>query len=276
MHTLQSLLLCNSHHSPDLNWDKLVIAADLPAVKSHFCNSFNTARLLAVSAPHSGDWLHALSLATCSLKLDNKAIRIAIGLRLGVNLCDPRQCPCGKLVDARGTHGPSCRCGAARTIRHLQLNDIISRALVRANIPSVLEPTGLSRSDGKRSDGMTLIPWQGGKNVIWDVTVTDTIADFYLHLSTACAGSAAEGAASRKEMKYTALDYSYTFIPLAFETYRPINNKGIKFVQELGRRLRTISDDPRELVYLQRICITLQHFNAITFSDTFTLASETE
>ena len=103
----------------------------------------------------------------------------------------------------------------------------------------MLEPTGLSREDGKRPDGMTLIPWQGGNNVTWDVTVTHTITDSYLHLSAACAGSAAIEAASRKEIKYAAFDHSYTFIPLAFETYGPINNKGIKLLQELGRRLRT-------------------------------------
>ena len=80
---------------------------------------------------------------------------------------------------------------------------------------------------------MTLIPWQGEKNVTLNVTVTDTGADSYLHLSAACAGSAAEGAASRKERKYAALDHSYTFIPLGFETYGPINDKGTKFFQEL-------------------------------------------
>ena len=64
---------------------------------------------------------------------------------------------------------------------------------------------------------------------------------------------------------------------LAFETYGPINNKGIKFLQELGRRLRAISDDPRESAFLiQRISVTLQRFNAIAFSDTFTLVSERE
>ena len=114
------------------------------------------------------------------------------------------------------------------------------------------------------------------KNVTWDVTVTDTVTDSYLHLS-ACAGRAAEGATSRKEIKYAALDHSYTFIPLAFETYWLINDKGTKFLQELGRRLRTISDDPRELAFLRRrISITLQRFNAIAFSDTFIPGSETE
>ena len=146
-------------------WDKPVISADVAAVKSHLFDTFNTARLLAVSAPHSGDWLHALPLVTCGLKLDNEAIIIAVGLRLGVNLCEPHQCPCGKLGDARGTHGLSCKRGAARVIRHHQLNDIVRRAFVRANIPSVLKPSGFSRGDGKRPDGMTLIPWQGGKNV---------------------------------------------------------------------------------------------------------------
>ena len=111
------------------------------------------------------------------------------------------------------------------------------------------------------------------KNVTWDVTVTDTIADSYLHLSAACGGSAAKGAASRKKTTYAGLDYSYTLIPLAFETY----DKGTKFLQELGRRLRTISDDPRGSAFLrQRISITLQRFNAIAFSDTFTSTSQTE
>ena len=138
-------------------------------------------------------------------------------------MCEPHQCPCGKLVDARGIRGLSCKRGTARAIRHHQLNDIVRRALVIANIPSVLEPSGLSRGDGKQPDGMTLIPWQGGKNFTCDVTVTDTVADSYLYLSAACAGSVTEEEASRKEIKYADLDYSYTFIPLAFETYGPIN-----------------------------------------------------
>ena len=86
-----------------------------------------------------------------------------MGLRLGVNQCEPHQCPCGKLVDARGTHGLSCKRGTARAIRHYQLNDIVRRALVRANIPSVLEPSGMSRGDGKRPYGITLIPWRVAK-----------------------------------------------------------------------------------------------------------------
>jgi len=32
------------------------------------------------------------------------------------------------------------------------------------------EPHGLVRSDGKRPDGLTLVPWKGGKPLAWDVT----------------------------------------------------------------------------------------------------------
>ena len=31
--------------------------------------------------------------------------------------------------------------------------------IIRARIPSTVEPTGLSRSNGKRPDGLTLVPW---------------------------------------------------------------------------------------------------------------------
>ena len=201
----------------------------------------------------------------------------AVGLHLGINLCVTHYYPCGKLIGARGTLRLSCKRGAAKAMRHHLLNDIVRRTLVRANIPSVLESTGLSRGDGKTPDGMTLIPWQGGKNITWDVIVTNNIAYSYLHVSAAFAGGAADEAASKKEIKYTALDHSYTFIPLSFETYGSINNKGIKFLQELSRRLRTISEQPRESVFLlQRISVTLQRSTAIAFSDTFTMASETE
>ena len=92
----------------------------------------------------------------------------------------------------------------------------------------------------------------------------------YLRLTSAKAGGAAENAATRKEDKYVDHQQTYTFIPLAFETLGPINVKGVKFLQELNRHLAAISDDNRQTLFLfQRISITLQRFNAITFADTF-------
>ena len=45
-----------------------------------------------------------------------------------------------------------------------------------------------------------------GQSLTWDVTVTDTIADSYLHLTSAKVGGAAENAATRKEDKYISRD----------------------------------------------------------------------
>jgi hypothetical protein len=247
-----------------LEWDKPSIAADWAKLNASLPERHHQARLLAVSAPHSGDWLHALPISSCGLRLDDDAVRVAVGLRLGAKLCEPHQCSCGAKVGPEGTHGLACRRSAGRTTRHHALNDLVWRALGRANIPAVKEPVGLLRSDGKRPDGLTQIPWKAGKCMTWDVTVTDTLAESYLLATSSTAGAAAEGASERKEVKYQSLAATHTFIPLAFETFGPINSKGSDFLIQLGRRITACTRDMRETVFLfQRLSLSIQRFNAI-------------
>ena len=59
--------------------------------------------------------------------------------------------------------------------RHCVFNDIIWRAVGAAGIPAVKDPSGLDRQDGKRPDGLTLIPWHGGRSLVWDVTVSGVL-----------------------------------------------------------------------------------------------------
>jgi len=42
-------------------------------------------RYLASVAPHSGDWLLALPIANCGLRLEDEAVRVAVGMRLGLS-----------------------------------------------------------------------------------------------------------------------------------------------------------------------------------------------
>jgi hypothetical protein len=86
-------------------------------------------------------------------------------------------------------------------------------------VNSILEPNGLSRDDGKRPDGMTLVPWIKGQPLVWDVTVVDTLADSYVLKSSEVSGFAAEMACKRKHSKYSSIISSnYVFKGLALET----------------------------------------------------------
>jgi len=154
--------------------------------------------------------------------------------------------------------------------RHFQLNDVIFRALASADVPATKEPSGLVRTDGKRPDGVTLIPWQAGRSLTWDVTVAHTTAGSYLGNAASTAGGVTEMAAERKHEKYTELEKSYILQPLSFETLGPINSSGHSFILELGRRIAAISGDLRATTFLyQRLSITVQRFNAVAFRGCF-------
>ena len=196
-------------------------------------------------------------------------------MRLGVNLCEPHKCPCGTLVDARGTHGLSCKQVAGRVTRHHWINDLVWRAPSRANIPSCKKPIGLSCSDGRRLDGMTLIPWKSGTVLLWNVTIVNSVASSYLSASSSSAGSIAKMAAEKKEAKFADLSQFYLFHPLAFEALEAINASAITFFYDLGKRLSVVSGDARESEFLfQRLSVALQRFNSITFKETFSVFAE--
>ena len=202
--------------------------------------------------------------------LSDEALRVAVGYRLGANICLPHACSCGKMVDALGHHALSCARSAGRQSRHHSVNDLTLRALGKAQITATKEPVGLLRSDGKRPDGVTQVPWQRGRCAIWDVTVPDTTAASHLPNTVRCAGAAADLAAANKKLKYAALALSYLFVPVAIETLGPINSEGAEFLSDLGSRIASVSGDPRETTFLfQRISIAIQRGNALSFQGCF-------
>jgi len=108
----------------------------------------------------------------------------------------------------------------------------------------------------------------------WEVTVTDTLAELYIQATSSTAGTAAEGAADWKELKYQSLAHTHPFIPLAFETPGPINANGSAFLIQLGRRLSACTGDIRETFFLfQRLSLTIQCYNAICFNGSFCASS---
>jgi len=119
-------------------------------------------------------------IIACGLRLSDEAVRVAVGLRLGLDLCVPHTCCCGAQVDAQGLHAFVCKKALGRTVRHYMLNDIVWRDLTSSGFPASREPVGPVRQDGKRPGGLTSIPWQGGKPLTWDVTVVSTLATSYV------------------------------------------------------------------------------------------------
>jgi len=128
------------------------------------------------------------------------------------------------------------------------------------------ESDGLVRQNGKRPDGLTLIPYANGRSLTWDVTVVCSTADSYIDLTVQGPGSIAEMAASRKEVKYAA----HIFQPIAVETLSPINESARAFLEDLGRRISVLSGDDREHLFLfQRISVAIQRFHAVLLHDGF-------
>ena len=177
------------------------------------------------------------------LKLDPMSLKVASGLRLGSKLCHPHTCICGAKVESNGWHGLTCKMQMGRRSRHDQVNDLIRRALVQAKIPAVNEPSGLSRSDGKRPDGLTLTTWKSGKCLIWDVTVADTLCQSYINQTSKSASAAADTREIQKISKYTSLAENYQFTPIGVETFGSWGPEGIKLIKSIGRKVMEVTGE---------------------------------
>ena len=154
-----------------------------------------------------------------------------------------------------------------RSARHHALNDLIARSFASAGVPVTKEPIGLFRSDGKKPDGLTLVPWQSGKSLCWDVTVSCPLAESYVTEAAREAGAAAELAATRKEVKYSGIVGRHMFEPIAVETLGIFNASAIRLLNDLGRRISSISGDTRETSHLyQQVSVLVQRFNAVCYT----------
>jgi len=108
------------------------------------------------------------------------------------------------------------------------------------------ERASLTVQSGKRPDGTTLLPWATGKPLAWDVTVLDTFADSHIGDTATEPAAAANKAAVNKIAKYAELANTHIFSPVAIETAGAWNHLAIELVQEIGRRITAVTEEPRE------------------------------
>ena len=189
----------------DATFDQLITDLDVENVK----------RLNAYQDPFGSAWLNVVPRKNLGLKLTDQQLRISVSLRLGAKICEKHTCRCGKLVEENGHHGLSCVRSAVRFSRHHNLNTLLKQALSSIKVPSILDPNGLTRTDGKHPGGITLAPREEGKQLVWDVTCVDLLAPSRIENgSVANPSTVAEDAEELKTAKYVCLtDKRYIFQP---------------------------------------------------------------
>ena len=253
-----------SFASRQREWDGPKAEASVWSIWDLAISDVAKARLLSVSCTESGAWLNALPLSSIGLRMDDDVVRIAMGLRLGLPLCSLHTCSgCGGDVQEDGIHGLSCRYSTGCHSRHVALNDIVKRSLDAAKIPSNLEPSGLYRGNGKRLDGASVVPWQRDKILIWDATCSDTFASSYRDIAVQEPEAVAAASEHRKWAKYSHLEATHHFVPLAVESLCVLGHEARAFIRDLVLHLTSATDDQQlHQFLLQRVAVAIQRGNA--------------
>jgi len=177
----------------------------------------------------------------------------------------------------QGNHALCCRKQRGRHARHTMCNDIIQRALQGIDVPSALEPSGLSRTDGKRPDGVTLIPWTRGRSAIWDFTCAHRLAASHYRL----AGDAGASVAAHKETlkcgKYDELasKNNLIFHPISCETLGGFGPQSRDFIRQLSdRAVKKTGEKCFAISLRQRLGIAIQVGNAISIQQSLLKTAE--
>ena len=93
---------------------------------------------------------------------------------------------------------------------------------------------------------------------------------FYAAISSVSAGLVVEQSSARKLTKYSELDNSRVFVPIALESFGPICAGALTFLSEHERHISVVTEDMRETTFLfQRLSIAIQRFNCILFKSSF-------
>lgn len=103
-------------------WDKIVIKKKESELE--FDDFKDIARIKALKNREAGAWLQTYPSKNVGMFMNDQSFQVAIGLRLGCELCREFQCSCGVTIDKKGLHSLSCSKNAGRYFRHAEVNTI--------------------------------------------------------------------------------------------------------------------------------------------------------
>ena len=181
--------------------------------------------------------------------MSDEQFTTAIALRLGAPVCSTHLCVCGTEVERSAQHALVCNKLKSRHARHRLGNDIIFRALKAADVPTTLEPLGLSRTDGKGPDGASVLPWKAGKALVWDFTCVHRLAASYMEKASHEGSTVADAAEAKKSDKYKDISPPCAFHPVAIETLGGLGTETLSFLCEVGSHIAGVTGDTRATLF---------------------------
>ena len=124
--------------------------------------------------------------------------------------------------------------------------------------------TGAWRNDGKRPDGLTVVPWPHGKCLVWDFTYTLAIKS----PASCCLHSRRwrRGPQTSQPITQRCTISTYRFVPLAAETLLgALGEEAATLFRDTVRRIYATTGEPQSTQFLfECLSIAIQRRNAAT------------
>ena len=227
-------------------------------------------RLQACKAYGAGDWINVLPSSSLGLHLSDEQLRVAASVRLGAPVSLEHICVrCGSVSDSFGKHAFSCKRSTGRHVRHYLMNDTIDRALHTMQMPTRLEPNGLTLDTNLKPDGVSSSSWSHGKPLAWDVTCAHPLAQSWLPVAQRGVSAVATAVEAKKRTKYAALEQDFCFEPVSVETLGGLGDSTALFIACLGAKIAARTGDPKATLHLrQRLAIAIQIGNCACVAET--------
>jgi hypothetical protein len=195
-----------------------------------------SARLLAVSAPGSSNWLKTIPSLSSHILTDNH-YQLAMRLRLGLPAFNIMRQYCGACkssITNDDWHYLSCvkRRKNELNMRHDQVNRALALYSLHAGCVARLEPSSLSDDNGLRPD-LQLIMDQYNKLI--DVTIVHPTCPSHVKQAQTQLKTA-QDACETKTNKYMKLaqQQSADFVPFALESYGGISDSANDLINEIS------------------------------------------
>ena len=103
---------------------------------------------------------------------------------------------------------------------------------------------------------------EGGEGIGVGCDLSDTLTPSHITLAASKGGAVAANAEQRKHSKYSHLDRSLLFVPVAITTIGVLGPEANRFLHELAQRIVAVTNEPSPQFLLQRLAAAVQRGNA--------------